>query len=255
MVESVLHLFKIHRKVIFGNSSVIVQNMLCITPKSLNAVDMVLAAIGKGFAVVQAMVLAEPVQRVVAAEGIGVINRPFSGMLSDMGHEFVSRYPLNHLRIYPAIPLQKPKYNAFACRAPSTLALASAAEVGLVNLNLAFELARFQFRHMINRFAQALVHSGDRLVVHADIGRQAIGGLLLVKTGNDRDFFAELFERLLFSTGLVSASHIAARGPAYLERTAENALSAPRKVGRTVENVLLTCSHKGILPLDGYEYH
>ena len=41
MVESVLYFFKIHRKVIFGNTPVIVQDMLGITPKSLNAVDVV----------------------------------------------------------------------------------------------------------------------------------------------------------------------------------------------------------------------
>ena len=44
MIESALHLLKIHRKMIFGNSSVIVQDMLRKTPKPLNAVDMVFAA-------------------------------------------------------------------------------------------------------------------------------------------------------------------------------------------------------------------
>ena len=115
MIESVLHFFKIHRKVIPGNPPVIVQNMLRITPKTLNAVDMVLAAI--------------------------------------------------------------------------------------------------------------------------------------------RDFLAQLFERLLFSTGLVPAPHIAALRLIHLKRTAENTLSAPQKVGRTVENVLSASNHEGILTLDGYESH
>ena len=40
VIISTLPLFKIHRKVVFGNTSVIVQNMLGKTPKSLNAVYM-----------------------------------------------------------------------------------------------------------------------------------------------------------------------------------------------------------------------
>ncbi|MBI3684991.1 hypothetical protein HY250_01135 [Candidatus Azambacteria bacterium] len=79
--------------------------------------------------------------------------------------------------------------------------------------------------------------------------------MLLVEAGEDGDLFAQLPERFLFSTGLAPASHIAARGPAYFERTAEYALSAPQKVGRTVENVLLTSNHKGILTPHGYETH
>jgi hypothetical protein len=58
MIESVLRLFKIHRKVIFGNSTVIIQNMLRKTPKPLDAVDMILAAIHECFAVVQTMMFA-----------------------------------------------------------------------------------------------------------------------------------------------------------------------------------------------------
>ena len=41
MVVSVLHFFKIHREMIFGNSSVIVQDMFRKTPKSFNAVDVI----------------------------------------------------------------------------------------------------------------------------------------------------------------------------------------------------------------------
>jgi len=41
MVKSILHLFKIHRKVIFGNPSIIVQNVFDKRPESLNAVNVI----------------------------------------------------------------------------------------------------------------------------------------------------------------------------------------------------------------------
>ena len=41
MIKPVLDLFKIHRKMIFGNPSVIVQDVFGKTPKSFNAVDVI----------------------------------------------------------------------------------------------------------------------------------------------------------------------------------------------------------------------
>lgn len=85
MAESILDLFKIHRKMILGNTPIVVQNMLHVTPKPFDAVDMILASIGKGLAVVQAVVFTTAFQRIVAPEGVRVVDRSFSGMLSDMG--------------------------------------------------------------------------------------------------------------------------------------------------------------------------
>ena len=227
--------------------------MLRKTPKSFNAVDMILAAVGKGLAVVQPVVLSPTPERVVAAERIGVVDRSFSRMLSDMGHEFIGRDLLHDLRIDPPVSLQKPKYNAFSGSASSALPLAPAAEIGLVDLNLALQLARLKLRDMVDRLAQTLVDAGNRLVVEAEIACHAIGRLLLVEAGEDGDLLAQLLQGLLFSTGPVTAPHIPAPSPVYFERAAENALSAPQKVGRTVENVLFCCNHKGMLALDGYE--
>jgi len=253
MVEAVLYLFKIHRKVIFGNSSVIVQNMFGKAPKSFNAVDMILAAAGKGLAVIQAVVLAPTLKRVVTAEGVGVINRSFPGMLLDMRHQFIGGNPLHNFGVNTAIALQKAENNAFPGGAASALPLAPATKIRFVNFNFSFELARFKLRHMINRLAQALIDASNCLIIQAEICCHAIGGLLLVKAGKDGDLFAQLFKRFLFSTGLVSAPHISAPSLVYLERAAKNALSAPQKVGRTGENVVSSSNHKGILALDGYE--
>ena len=253
MVEPVLDLFKIHRKMILGNPSIVVQNMLRIAPKPLNAVDMILAFVGKRLVVVQTVVLAEAMERVVAPEGVCIIHRSFSGMLSDMRHQLVSRHLFHDFGVYPAVALQKAKYNAFAGSSSATLPLPPAAEVRFINFDFAFQFACFTFSHMVDRFTQALVDAGHGLIMHAKIGGDAIRGLLLVEAGEDRDFFSQLLERFLFSAGFPFALYVPAMSLADLERPAENTLSAPQKVGRTVENVLFCCNHKGILALDGYE--
>ena len=255
MIKTILHLFKVHRKVIFGNTSVVIEDMFGVTPKSLNTVDMVLTMVSKGLAVVQPMVLTNPFQGVIASKGVGVIDRSFPGMLSDMSHQFISSHLLYNLGIYPAITLQKPKYNAFTSCASSALALASAAEVGLVNLNLTLKLAGLKLGYMVDRFTQTLVDAGNYLIINAQITCHAIGRLLLVEAGDNTNLFAQTLERFLFSAGLVPALHIAAPSFAYTERTAKYALSTSQKVGRTVENVVSSSNHKDILHPRGYETH
>ena len=253
MVEPVLDLFKIHRKMILGNPAIIVQNMFRIAPKPFNAVDMIFAFVGKCLAVMQPMVLAPALQRVVAPKGVGVVHGPFSGMRSDMGHKLISGHLFHNLGIHSAIALQKPEYDAFSGCAPSALALPPAAKVRLVNFNLALQFACLKLRHMVDRLAQALVDTGHCLIVHAEIDGYAVGRLLLVKAGQDRNLFSQLLQGLLFPACRSAALYIPTTSLAHLERPAEHALSAPQKVGRTVENVLLSCNHKGILALDGYE--
>ena len=255
MIKTILHLFKIHREVIFRNPSVVVQDMLGKTPKSFNAVDVILASVGKGFAVVQAMVLAPTLQGVVTPKGVGVIDRAFSGMLSDMSHQFIGGHTFHNLGIHPSIALQKAKYNAFAGSASSASAFASAAEIGLINLDFALELACLKLGHMIDRFAQTLVDACNHLIIKTKIACNAIGRLLLVESGNDTNLSAQTFERFLFSARRTPAFHIAAPCFANLKRTTKNALPTPQKVGRTVENVVFACNHKDILHPRGYETH
>ena len=255
MIKTIFHFFKIHRKVIFGNPSVIVQDMLRKTPKSFDAVDVILAAIGECFAVVQAVMLAPTFQRIVAPKGIRIVHRSFSGMLPDMGHQFIGCHALYHLRIHPTIALQKPKYNAFSTSASSALAFPFAAKVGFVNLNFSFEFPCLKLSYMINRFTQMLVNACNHLIVKAEVACNAIRRLLLIEAGDNTNLFTQPLERFLFSAGLMSALHIAAPRLAHLKRTAENTLSTPQKVGRTVENIVSSSNHKDILHPRGYETH
>ncbi len=254
MVEAILHFFKIHRKMKFGNSSIIVQNMFGKTPETLNAVDVIFRSfVDHVFFVLNSVMFTQPLQRIVTSEFVREIDRAFPCFLSDDVHEFDGRDSLYNSRIYPPIALQKAENDAFALRATSALTLAPAAKVGLVHFNLAGEFSSLQLHRMIDRLTQVLVYSGHRLVVHSKIVGKFVGRLYLVEALQDRKLSAQLFQTLLSLA--LSALHIPSMCLTRLKRTAENTLSTLQKVGRTTENVLSSLSHMDILTPHGYDYH
>ena len=230
--------------------------MLRKTPKTLDAVDMISGTlVDQSFDVAHGMVLAQPFERVVTSEGVGIVDRPLSGFLSYDGHELFFGYMLHDPCIDLAIAFQKAKYNVFAGGTPSALALAPAAKVAFIHLYIAIQSATFKLGDMVDRFAQTLVDTRDRLVVEAKVMRETVCRLLLIESLHDRNFRTNPFQRFLFSTAFVSTSDVSAACLRDPERTAEYTLSASQKVGRTTENVLLSCNHKGILTPCGYETH
>ena len=256
MVVSVFHFFKIHREMIFGNTSIIVQDMFRKTPKALNAVNMVFRTlVDHCLRVVDRVMFAKTLERVVTAEGVRVVDRPLSCFLPDNSHQLFLAHMLHDSRVDPSIALQKPKHNAFTLGASSTLPFPSAAKVGFIQLDLTRELLALQFRHMVECFTQALVHSRDRLIVEAQIAAQTVRRLLLVEPLHQRDFFLQLFKRLLFSTTLFPATNVPPLGSTHLERSTENTLFTPQKVGHAPENIVLTICHMGIVVPYGYESH
>lgn len=229
-IKSVLHLFKIHREVVFGNSSVIVRDMLGKRPEALNAVHVVLGSpVDQGLAVTDSVTLAQPFKRVVATERVRVVDRTLPGLLPDNVHQFFLRDMLHNPRANLPIALQQDKYDVFALGASAAHTLASAAKVSLAHLNLAIKFTALKFRYMIDRLAQSLAETGNRLIIKTEITGKAIGRLLLIKSLNDCNLSAYLSQRFLFSTVLVATSDITARSFRYLERTAKNTLPAPSK--------------------------
>ena len=254
MIESVLHLFKIHRKMIFGNASVVVQNMLRKTPEPLNAVNVIPgSSVYQRLFMRDGMVLAESLEGVVASEGVGVVDRTLSGFLSDNGHKFFFSHMLHDSRVHFAVALQKAKYNVLSARTSSTLALAPDSKVALVHFYFSVQFAALKLRNMVNRFSEFLVDTGNGLVVGAKVVREAVGRLLLVEPLHDGNFHSDALQRLLFFTGLVPAPDVPPTGSRHLERTAKNTLLTPRKVSRATENVLPYLCHMDILLPYGYE--
>jgi len=253
MVEPVLHFLKIHRKMIFGNPAIIVQDMLRKAPKTFDAVDMIFAAIGKCFAVVQTVMLPQAFQRVVASKRVGVVDGTLPRFLPDNSHQFLGGDSFNHARIDLAITLQEPEYNVFSCRAPSALALPPAAEVALIHLDFTRQTFSLKFRNVVDRLSESLVHARNRLVIEAEIMRETIRRLLLIEPPYNGNFCSGTLQRFLFSTTFVTTSNVSATRLRNLERTAENTLFAPQKVGRAPENVLFPLCHMDIVVPYGYE--
>ena len=254
MIESVFHLFKIHRKVVFGNTAIVVQNMFRKAPKSFNAVNVVFRlSIDHGFRMIHAVVLPEAFEGVVAPERVSVVDRTLPRFLPDNRHQLVFAYMLNDSRIHSSIAFQKAKNDAFASRATSPFSLASAAKVCLVKFYLASQLFSFKFRNMIDRLTESVVHSTHCLIVEIKITRETVRRLLFIEASNDRNFFLQLLQRFLFSTGTVTTPNVSSFCSAYFERTAKHTLPSSQKVGRTTENVISSCNHKDILASFGYE--
>ena len=226
------------------------------TPKTFNAVDMILGAfVDQCMAVVEHMMLAQTFQRIVASERIGVVDRALPGFLPNDGHQLLFGHMLHHPRVYLPIALQKAKNNVLAGRSSSALPLTSAAKVTLVHFNLAVQFAALKLGHVIDCFAQMLVDARDSLIIEGQIMREAVRRLLLIETLDDGDFCPGSLQRFLFSADLVPAPRISSGGLPYLKRTTENTLFAPQKVGRAPENVLFPSNHKDILTPCGYETH
>lgn len=256
MIESVLHLFKIHREMIFGNPTVVIQDMLGKRPESFDAVNVVLGSpVNQGLAVAHGMMLAEPLQGIVAPESISVVYRALPRLLPDDRHQLLFGNMLHHPRIDLAIAFQKAKYNVFTLSSSAAHTLASAAKVGFIHFHLSIKLASLKFGNMIDSLAQALVEACNRLIVQVQVARKAIGRLLLIEALDNTDFGSNFYQGLLFPTALVSASDIVASRPGYFERTAKNALSSSQKVGRTTENSVSSLWHMDILTPHGYETH
>jgi|SRR3989344_446572 len=254
MIASILHLLKIHRKMILGNTSIVIEDMFGKGPETLDAIYVILGLLADhGFGVIDCEMFAQSFQRIVTAEGVGVVDRAFPRFLSNDRHEFLLGHMLHNPRVDLSIPLQKAKNDVFALSAASALSLAPAAKIALIHFHLSGESLAFKLGNVVDGFAKFLVHTRDSLVVGAKIRGKTVRWLLLIEALHNRNLHANALQRLLFSARFVAASHIPTRGLRNLKRSAENTLFASQKVGRATKNVLSSCNHKGILTPRGYE--
>ena len=143
--------------------------------------------------------LTKALQRLMAAKGIGKVNRALAGMVLDKGHEGPRRDRLHHLGVDPAFPHQKAKDDAFASRTSPPLPLTSAAKVGLIELNLTREPGAFQFCDIKEHHPQFMTHPSNSLGIQAQITSQSISWLLLIKALQDNNLAAQLSQAFLLT--------------------------------------------------------
>jgi hypothetical protein len=232
--------------------------MFSITPKTLNAVNVVFGSlIDKLFGVINHQMFTKALQGLIAPKGIRIVDRALAGMVLNMGQKGLrrDRDRLHRLalvsRADPAIPLQKAKNDAFASRTSASLPLTSTPKVRLIHLNLTRELSAFQFCRMEQNHPQSLVHPSDGLGIQAQITSQSISRLLLIKALQDGNLATQLREAFLLAAE--HAFNIATRGFNGLKRTTKNTLATIQKVGRTTKNRMGPNNHKYLQGYIGYE--
>jgi hypothetical protein len=221
--------------------------MFSITPKTLNAVNVVLGSfIDKLLGVINYQMFTKALQRLIAPKGVRIVDRTLAGMVLNMGQKGLRRDRLHYLalvsRADPAIALQKAKNDAFASRTSASLTLTSTPKVGLIHLNLTRELSAFQFCRMEQNHPQSLVDPGNGLGIQAQITGQAVRWLLLIKALQDGNLTAQLREAFLLAAE--HAFNIATRGFNRLKRTTKNTLATIQKVGRTTKNRMSPNNHQ-----------
>ena len=206
--------------------------MFSITPKTLDAVNVVLGSlIDKLLGVINHQMLTKALQRLIASvsglSGIRIVNRALAGMVLNMGQKGLRRDRLHHLalvsRADPTIELQQAKDDAFASRTSAALPLTSTPKVRLIHLNLTRELSAFEFCRMEQNHPQSLVDPGNGLGIQSQITRQSIGRLLLVKALQNSNLATQLSQAFLLTAE--HAFDIATRGLYRLKRITKNTLA------------------------------
>src|SRR5215213_5414241 len=196
------------------------------------------------------MMLAISLQRLIAAKTIGVIDRAFPGSLFNMLHQLWRAHPFDDASINVAFSLKKPENKAFSGCSSSTLTFAPTSKVSLVEFDLAAQAPGLKLGCVIETFSQMLIDARDRLLIQLQIGRQTVRWHLLIKAFDDLQLAAKLRKRFLPSAA--RTLNVTSSRAIDFERTAENTLSATRKVGRTTEMARFDCNHWRLAYASGY---
>lgn len=226
MIKPVFDFLQIHWEVILRNAPVVVENVLSIAPETLDAVDVIFGAfVDEGFMVTDRMVFTESLERPIATEGIGVVDRPLLGAGFDVPHKLFSRHGFDHFGIDPSFSLQQTENDAFAGSTTTTLAFAAATKIRLIQFDLAFESTALQLTQVKQGFAQSLVDTSDDFDIQPQIDRKSIGRLKLVEPLQNRDLPTQPGHAL--GLAAVAAFNVTACRAQHLERATENTLATP----------------------------
>ena len=175
--------------------------------------------IDKLFGVIDDQMLTKALQRLMASQGIGKVNRALVGMALDMGHPEPPPRPTLPPWYRPCHSAPEGKRRCFGSRTSFPLPLASAAKVGLIELNLTRELGAFQFCNMKEHHSQFLINPSNSLGIQAQITSQSISWLLLIKALQDTNLVAQLSQAFLLTAE--HAFNIATSRHYSLKRTAK----------------------------------
>jgi len=162
-------------EVVARDAVVFAQVSLGLVPEILDAVDVVAVAGNEGLLMIDAMVVKTgDIKDVVRPEGIRVDDRIrlYFGL-----YDRQQRYPAdvgNHLGVDATTSFEDPEHGHLAARAAATFALAHAAEIALVNLDLAVDRT-FILDARCDDLAQSVIKQRGGVLVDADQFRRRAG--------------------------------------------------------------------------------
>ena len=171
MIVSEFILLEIEGEVLFGDAVAFQVVLLGKAPESFDAVDM-----GAAFHISDLMsndaMFSIRMQVIVALPFIAVKDRTFDRERSNPIHEGLLGDVRHDDAVNPPRTLQKPENNDFAGGAASAPALAPAAEIGFVDLNLSKEFLLFLLRHFQDRRPESAKAAISSVVGHAHATRR-----------------------------------------------------------------------------------
>src|SRR3954471_6039836 len=125
------------------------------------------------------MMLAISLQRLITAKAVRVIDRAFPGLLFDVLHQITRADAFNDAGVNMAFSLQQPENKALSGCASPALAFALSTEVSLVEFDLAAQATGLQLRRVIQILSQVLIDARDCLLIQLQISRQSVSWHLL----------------------------------------------------------------------------
>ena len=176
VVKSPLTFFQKQPKMLFRNTIEFPHVTLCLVPKILDAVDVVLL-VRKELGVVDPKVLeVRNIQRIVAFPAVGINDAVRNDLTLDDWHQGLGAGIGNDLRVDPSTTLQQPENRDFSSSAASPFAFTPAAKVGLVNFDLATENhVSLLLKSISDNLTQAVEVINSGLGINTDKGRRTSG--------------------------------------------------------------------------------
>jgi hypothetical protein len=96
-------------------------------------------------------------QRLIAAKAIGVIDRAFPGLLSNVLHQVLSAHTFDDFRINVPFALQQAENKALSGCASATFPLSLTAKVSFIKFNLATQATGLKLSNVVETFSQGLI--------------------------------------------------------------------------------------------------
>src|SRR5215208_968418 len=196
------------------------------------------------------MMLAISLQRLITTKAIGVIDRAFASLLFNMLHQLRRAHAFDDAGVNVPFSLKKPENKALSRSTSSAFTFAAASKVGFIQFYLASKATSLKLGRVIETFSQVLIDARDCLLIYFQIRGQSVSWHLLVKAFDDLQLSTKLRERFLSLTALTF--NVTSSRAIDFERTTENTLSTTGKVGRTTKMARFDCNHWHLAYASGY---